>query len=74
VVKRVRFLSTRNRARSLMAEAWLNLLGAGLYVGERAGLHPADAPHPLAFRIMHEGGVDLSDASRVDQRSARRRL
>ena len=62
MVKRVLFLSTRNRARSLMAEAWLNLLGAGQYVAESAGMHPADAPHPLAVRIMQEGGVDLSNA------------
>jgi protein-tyrosine-phosphatase len=61
-MKRVLFLSTRNAARSLMAEAWLNRLGAGEYTAESAGTQPADAVHPLAVEVMQEANVDLSTA------------
>lgn len=52
-------LCTGNSCRSQMAQAFLKAFEPSLRV-ESAGTRPADAVHPLAFRVMSEAGFDLS--------------
>ena len=56
---RVLFICNHNSARSLMAEAYLNQLGAGRFAAQSAGfeLRPAN---PLVVEAMAEVGIDLS--------------
>jgi arsenate reductase len=56
---RVLFLCTHNSARSQMAEAFLNELGAGRFEALSAGTE-ARGLHPLAVQAMAEVGIDIS--------------
>jgi arsenate reductase len=56
----VLFICSQNSARSQMAEAYLNTLGAGRYQAESAGLAPTEI-NPLVVRAMAEEGIDLTD-------------
>jgi arsenate reductase len=56
---RVLFLCTGNSARSQMAEAFLCQYGADRFEPHSAGLVPRPI-HPLAVRVMHEAGIDIS--------------
>jgi len=58
-VIRVLFLCTHNSARSQMAEAFLNELGAGRFQAFSAGTE-ARGLHPLAVQAMAEEGIDIS--------------
>ena len=58
-VIRVLFLCTHNSARSQMAEAFLNRLGAGRFQAFSAGTE-ARGLHPLAIQAMAEVGIDIS--------------
>jgi arsenate reductase len=59
---KVLFICEHNSARSQMAEAFLNRLGAGSFTAESAGLEPG-ALNPLAVEVMAELGYDISGNS-----------
>lgn len=48
----VLFISTRNSARSLMAEALLRELGRPRFLAHSAGSFPADEAHPAALKTL----------------------
>jgi arsenate reductase len=54
---RVLILCTGNSARSQMAEALLNVRGAGRVVAESAGSKPAARVNPWAVRALAEAGI-----------------
>ncbi len=54
---RILVLCTGNSARSQMAEALFNRLGAGRVRAESAGSHPAPRVNPLAIEALAEQGI-----------------
>ncbi len=57
----VLILCTGNSCRSQMAEGFLKLYKGDIYDVQSAGTDPKAEVHPLAVRVMHEIGIDISD-------------
>jgi len=56
----VLFLCTGNSARSIIAEAILNKLGAGKFRAYSAGSHPKSHVHPETLRLLRSLGYDTT--------------
>jgi arsenate reductase len=64
-VTRVLFICLDNSARSQIAAAYLNALGAGRFKADSAGYKPKGI-NPLAIEVMQEEGIDISEKATND--------
>ncbi|MBS1689099.1 MAG: arsenate reductase ArsC [Bacteroidetes bacterium] len=59
IKRKVLFVCIHNSARSQMAEAFLNELGAEYFEAESAGIEPGTL-NPNVVAVMREAGIDIS--------------
>jgi protein-tyrosine-phosphatase len=57
----VLFISQRNSARSVMAEAILNQIGKGEFVAYSAGVRPAQTVDPVALELLEHAKIPTID-------------
>ncbi len=62
-MKNILFVCVENACRSQMAEAWARHLGQGHVRVWSAGSRPAKEVNPYARLVMHERGIELTEAS-----------
>ena len=62
----VLFMCTGNSARSIIAEAILNRVGAGRFKAFSAGSHPKGEIHPYALQLLKSLNHDMSSARSKD--------
>jgi arsenate reductase (thioredoxin) len=58
---KILFLSQRNSARSLMAEAIANSIGRGRIQAFSAGVRPASQADPVALELLEHAGIPAPD-------------
>jgi arsenate reductase len=58
---KILFLSRRNSARSMMAEALANSIGHGQFQAFSAGVRPAENIDPVAVELLEHAGVEVPD-------------
>src|SRR5688572_11822185 len=58
---RVLFLSRRNSARSLLAEAIANSIGRGRIIAFSAGVRPAASYDPIAIELLQHAELPVPD-------------
>jgi arsenate reductase (thioredoxin) len=56
----VLFLCTHNSARSVLAEAIMNKIGAGKFIAYSAGSQPRGAINPNSIKLLNQLGYDTS--------------
>jgi arsenate reductase len=57
----VLILCTGNSCRSHLAEGFLRAAAGDILDVQSAGSKPAGYVHPLAIKVMHEAGIDISE-------------